>query len=73
LHFFPVVAMRNLFWERAGSPSDFYVALIAANLAFLAFLPVAGLSYNYFEKRFLKYRRHYLRAPLSEAAPEPSR
>jgi peptidoglycan/LPS O-acetylase OafA/YrhL len=68
LHFFPMVAMRNLLWERTGDPGDFYVALIAANLAFLAFLPVAGLSYVYFEKRFLAYRRHYLRAPVAEAA-----
>ena len=35
-------------------------------------LPVAALSYNYFEKRFLVYRRRYLRAPATEAAAAPS-
>jgi peptidoglycan/LPS O-acetylase OafA/YrhL len=51
-----------------GSADNFYLALIAATLAFIAFLPVAGLSYTYFEKRFLAYRRHYLREPVEEAA-----
>jgi hypothetical protein len=36
-------------------------------------VPVAGLSYNYFEKRFLVYRRHYLREPAAQAVPAPSR
>lgn len=67
LHFFPIILLRNLCWERAGSPGDFYVALIAANVAFVAFLPVAGLSYSIFEKRFLAYRKHYLRAPAAAA------
>jgi len=73
LHFFPIVLLRDIFWERAGSAGDFFVALIAANLAFLAFLPVAGLSYNYFEKFFLAYRRQYLRGPVTQVAPAPSR
>ena len=38
-----------------------------ANVAFVAFLPVAGLSYSIFEKRFLAYRKHYLRAPAAAA------
>ena len=50
------------------SPGDFYVAFMIANVAFLAFLPVAGASYTYFEKRFLAYRRPYLRAPIGERA-----
>lgn len=72
LHFFPIVLMRHLFWERTGSPEDFYVALIVATLAFLAFVPVAGLSYTYFEKRFLAYRRPYLDAPAMKPAVVPS-
>jgi len=72
LHFFPIVLMRHLFWERSGSPEDFYVALIVATLAFLAFVPMAGLSYTYFEKRFLAYRRPYLDAPAMKPAVAPS-
>jgi peptidoglycan/LPS O-acetylase OafA/YrhL len=68
LHFFPIILLRNLFWERQGSPGDFYVAFMIANVAFLAFLPVAGASYTYFEKRFLAYRRPYLRTPIGERA-----
>lgn len=73
LHFFPIVMLRNIFWEHSGSADNFFVALIAANLAFLAFLPVAGLSYHYFERRFLVYRRRYLRQPAAAAATAPSR
>lgn len=72
LHFFPMVLLRNIFWDRAGSADNFFLALLTANLAFLAFLPVAGLSYNYFEKRFLIYRRHYLRERATQAVPVPS-
>lgn len=72
LHFFPVVLLRNLFWDRAGSADNFFIALIAANLAFVAFLPVAGLSYNYFEKYFLAYRRRYLREPAAQTRPATS-
>jgi peptidoglycan/LPS O-acetylase OafA/YrhL len=68
LHFFPAVLLRNVFWDPA-SIGNFYLALIVANLAFLAFLPVAGLSYNYFEKFFLAYRRRYLREPAIAAEP----
>lgn len=68
LHFFPAVLMRNLFWERQGSAGDFYIAFVVANLAFLAFLPVAAASYTYFERKFLAYRRPYLRAPIGERA-----
>jgi hypothetical protein len=60
--------MRNLFWERHGSPGDFYIAFAIANVAFLAFLPVAGASYTYFEKRLLAYRQPYLRSPIGERA-----
>jgi peptidoglycan/LPS O-acetylase OafA/YrhL len=72
LHFFPIVLLRDIFWERMGHADDFFLALIAANLAFLAFVPVAGLSYNYFEKFFLVYRKPYLRAPAAQAVPAPS-
>jgi peptidoglycan/LPS O-acetylase OafA/YrhL len=71
LHFFPIILLRNVFWGHVGSASNFFIALIVATLAFLAFLPVAGLSYTYFEKRFLVYRRHYLREPAVEAAAVP--
>jgi peptidoglycan/LPS O-acetylase OafA/YrhL len=68
LHFFPAVALRNMFWNTDGSGNNFYIVLLGANVAFIAFLPVAALSYTYFEKRFLVYRRPYLRAPAAEAA-----
>lgn len=67
LHFFPAVALRNIFWTTDGSGNNFYVALIGANVAFVCFLPVAAYSYKYFEKRFLAYRRPYLRARAVEA------
>jgi len=73
LHFFPIILLRNIFWERLGQADYFFPALIVATLAFLAFVPVAGLSYNYFEKIFLAYRKHYLRAPTAEAAAVASR
>lgn len=68
LHFFPIMLMRNLFWDRQGSADNFYLVFAVANLAFLAFLPVAAASYVFFEKRFLIYRRPYLRAPIGERA-----
>jgi len=67
LHFFPAVALRDIFWTTDGSGNSFYVALIGANVAFICFLPVAACSYKYFEKRFLAYRRPYLRAPAADA------
>ena len=66
LHFFPAVALRNIFWTTDGSGNNFYLALVAATAAFVAFLPVAAFSYNFFEKRFLVYRRPYLRARAAE-------
>jgi peptidoglycan/LPS O-acetylase OafA/YrhL len=68
LHFFLIVLLRSFVWERHGHDDDFYLAFAVANLAFLAFLPVAAISYVCFEKRFLIYRRPYLRAPAHEAA-----
>lgn len=73
LHFFPAVLLRNIFWDRIGSADNFFIALAGASIAFVAFLPVAGFSYNYFEKIFLAYRRPYLREPEVEAAATPSR
>jgi len=55
-------------WQHVGNTENFFPALLTANFAFLAFLPVAALSYHYFEKRFLVYRKPYLRAPVSQAA-----
>ena len=69
LHFFPITLLRNIFWEQTGSADNFFPALIAANLAFLALLPVAWLSYNYCEKRFLAYRKPYLRERVPIAVP----
>jgi peptidoglycan/LPS O-acetylase OafA/YrhL len=67
LHFFPIVLLRDAFWTAStGSTNDFFPALLVANIAFLAFLPVAGLSYIYFERIFLAYRRPYLRDPVTE-------
>ncbi|MGE0562918.1 MAG: acyltransferase family protein [Pseudolabrys sp.] len=65
LHFFPIIALRHYFWGREGSADDFYVAWLAATLAFIAFLPVAALSYEFFEKRFLAFRKPYLREQLA--------
>jgi hypothetical protein len=44
--------LRNIFCESIGSADNFFPALIAVNLTFLAFLPAAEFSYDYFEKRF---------------------
>ena len=71
LHFFPAVALRNYFWTTDGTGNNFYVAWIGANVAFVCFLPVAALSYNYFEKRFLVYRRPDLRAAAPDAVIAP--
>ena len=71
LHFFPAVALRNYFWTTDGTGNNFYVAWIGANVAFVCFLPVAALSYKYFEKRFLVYRRPYLRAVVPDAVIAP--
>jgi peptidoglycan/LPS O-acetylase OafA/YrhL len=71
LHFFPAVALRNYFWTTDGSGNNFYVAWIGANIAFVCFLPVAAFSYRYFERRFLVYRRPYLRAPAAAAVMAP--
>lgn len=60
LHFFPIVLLRWVFANQVGSPEYFFLTLLIATLAFLAFLPIAALSYNYFEKAFLAYRRPYL-------------
>ena len=60
LHFFPIVLLRWLFSDAVGRPEFFFPALLAATIAFLAFLPVAALSYTRFEKAFLAYRRPYL-------------
>jgi peptidoglycan/LPS O-acetylase OafA/YrhL len=73
LHFFPIVLMRHLFWESQGDAGNFYFALLAANFAFLAFLPIPAASYHFFEKRFLAYRKHYLREPLASAVPATPR
>lgn len=73
LHFFLIVLLRDIFWERMGSADNFFIALIVANVAFLAFVPVAWLSYNYFEKIFLVYRKPYLRAPAAQALAALSR
>lgn len=69
LHFFPMVALRHLFWEREGSHDNFFLTFAIGTLAFIAFLPAAALSYRYFETRFLVYRRPYLREPEAEAIP----
>ena len=69
LHFFPIVLLRDLFWNDTGSATYFFPMLLLATVAFLAFVPVAGLSYEHFEKRFLIYRRHYLREPLTAPIP----
>jgi peptidoglycan/LPS O-acetylase OafA/YrhL len=62
LHFFPIVALRHIFWGKTGSAGDFYVAWLVATLAFIAFLPVAAMSYTLLEKRFLAFRKPYLRS-----------
>lgn len=61
LHFFPIVLLRALFDNRIGSAEHFFPALALGTLAFLAFLPIAGLSYVCFERKFLAYRKPYLR------------
>ena len=61
LHFFLIIGLRHFIGGRTGSAGDFYIAWPVATLAFIAFLPVAALSYTCFEKRFLAFRKPYLR------------
>lgn len=76
LHFFLREAVIALIGDRVGNADNFWWALPFATVCFLAFLPVAGASYTYFEKWFLRFRLPYLKAPAStagydEAMPQP--
>jgi hypothetical protein len=42
--FFPIALLRNIFWRSSGSADNFFLALIGANVAFLALLPVVAAS-----------------------------
>lgn len=69
LHFFLIIGLRYFIAGRTGSADDFYLAWLVATLAFVAFLPVAALSYELFEKRFLAFRKPYLRERLNAPSP----
>jgi rhamnosyltransferase len=63
LHFFLIVLLRDWFAANVNDSGNFYLALLAGTATFIAFVPVAGLSYNYFEKIFLAWRKPYLVKP----------
>jgi peptidoglycan/LPS O-acetylase OafA/YrhL len=60
LHFFFRHVLIVFAGKRIGSDSNFWIALVFATICFAAFLPVAAMSYEFFERRFLRFRRPYL-------------
>ena len=60
LHFFFREAMIRLTWGKVGSAENFWWALPFATACFVAFLPIPAISYNCFEKWFLRFRLPYL-------------
>jgi peptidoglycan/LPS O-acetylase OafA/YrhL len=64
LHFFIVHKSAEWIHAYVHPLTDVHLTLLAATLVFLAFLPVAGLSYALIERPFLRLRVPYLRAPV---------
>ena len=60
LHFFVVFKMSRFVHEHVMVISNFYLALCWACVAFLPMIALGWVSYNAFEKRFLKYRTRYI-------------
>jgi peptidoglycan/LPS O-acetylase OafA/YrhL len=61
LHFFIVRKSAEWIDAHVYPLTDVHVTLLASTLVFLAFLPVAGLSYEWIEKPFLRLRVPYTR------------
>lgn len=59
LHFFAVIGMARMVAQFIPH-TNFYVATAAAIVAFCAFVPVAWLSYAYYETFFLRFRHPYI-------------
>jgi peptidoglycan/LPS O-acetylase OafA/YrhL len=72
LHFFFVIGMSR-FISKFVPLTNFYVSMAAATLAFCAFVPLAWMSYHYYEMFFLKFRRAYItgteRGSLPQSTP----
>ncbi|MGY4364284.1 peptidoglycan/LPS O-acetylase OafA/YrhL [Bradyrhizobium sp. LB1.3] len=60
LHFFLRAASISLVEGRVGQDANFWWALPAATVLFAAFAPLAGLSFEFFEKPFLRLRKAYI-------------
>lgn len=65
LHFFIVFRMATYVERNIMDISNFYVALVWAIACFALMIPIGFISYNYFEKPFLRMRRNYIRLPSS--------
>lgn len=62
LHVFFVFDLQN--WLQSFiTTSNFSAWLLIALLSFVAFVPIAGLSYRWIERPLLNRRRHYLFSP----------
>lgn len=62
LHFFFVIGMSRVI-AKFIPLTNFFVSTAAATLAFCAFVPLAWVSYHYYEMFFLKFRRPYISGP----------
>lgn len=60
LHFFLRAAFMPLASDRVGQDSNLWWALPASTVVFVLFAPLAGLSYEFFEKPFLRLRKPYI-------------
>ncbi|MCK1468996.1 acyltransferase [Bradyrhizobium sp. CW10] len=70
LHFFLREVSIPLIEDRAGQDANFWWALPAASVLFAAFAPLAGLSFEFFEKPLLRLRKAYIvRSKTGSAAP----
>ncbi|MEM7779012.1 MAG: acyltransferase [Pseudomonadota bacterium] len=60
LHFFFVFAVAAAIHEHVIALDNFYMALVAGFVCFLAMYPIGWLSYRYIELPFLSYRKRYV-------------
>lgn len=61
LHIFVVFKMPTYIDRHIFRLSNGYLVLVAAIPSFLAFLPVAALSYHLIERPFMRFRTNYMR------------
>ena len=69
LHILFVFDLQLWLTEIISGMHNFYVAISVALACFVAFVPIAGLSYRYIELPFLRRRKSYVLAGSGEAAP----